>query len=349
MSRLNRMRGNAAEEETPKAAAGRTRTAKGGGRLVHSGDDIFDRAARAEQEQERQKALRESGLGRVFRFWVPEGESREMIILDADIREGRQFYEHNVKGPDGKWGNFHMCVAEVANCPVCEKYPDHKPYFIAVLTVLDLTPFKIKKGTKDERTIQQSRKLLALKTSSLNMLKDIQDAVLQEHKTFRGTYLLMHRAKGGGQTAVNIGAPKVLKGGKIFDYFTEKELIEEFGTPARKDDKGKIIAPANADLQPFDYDLLFPEPTDEDIEKMRDAFGLGAEAGSKREAIDEWDKKEAGTEEGAAEEDARPARGRGRTREPEPEADKPARASRRSREEPEPAAPARGRRSRAGL
>jgi len=264
-------------------------------RLVVSGDEMFNRAEQEEKKMAAKRELAASGMGRVFRFWVPEGETRKLVILDKDLRSGRSIHEHNLKGPDGKFGNYRICVAEADTCPWCTAYPDNKPYFVSFLTVLDLHPFTIKKGTKDEKEISFSRKLLAMKSTTFKQMRMIQEAVLEEYDTLRGTYLEMSRPEGQGQGSTNVGAPRIIKGtgGKSFGYYEESILVDRWGSPARKDKAtGKVIAPANAEIQPYDYAKLFPEPTDEDIEGWREELGLGTVAGSKKDAIEEWDKDE---------------------------------------------------------
>jgi hypothetical protein len=95
-------------------------------------------------------------------------------------------------------------------------------------------------------------------------------------------YLVMRR--GSGDQAVAIGEPVMLENGKLFDMIPEAELVKEYGHPPIKNRDGKIIKPANGDLEPFDYAELFPRPDPDDLAKR---FGGRPMAGSRNASFDD--------------------------------------------------------------
>ena len=102
-----------------------------------------------EIERSKQKAeqRREAG-GKPFRFRVPVGETRKIIICDE--KPDFFMYEHALKDADGNWGLlFSGCVKTFDNCPVCESV-GKESYYAMFLTVVDLTPFSMRDGTEVE-------------------------------------------------------------------------------------------------------------------------------------------------------------------------------------------------------
>jgi hypothetical protein len=223
-----------------------------------------------------------------LRFWVPRNEEIEIIILDDAFvsdeagKGGALIREHNLKGPDGKWSLNESCCADFAPCALCDKAgtDGYGPaYHVVMMSALVLKPW-VNKKTGEEHAY--SRMLLPIKLGQKERFLDLQKAAFRECGTMRGMYLVMRR--GSGEQAVAIGEPVMLENGKLYDMIPEDELVKEYGHPPVKNRDGKIIKPANGDLQPFDYAELFPRPDPDDLAHR---FGGKPLAGSRKASFDD--------------------------------------------------------------
>lgn len=242
--------------------------ANGGGRAggwMAKGD-----AARQKQEQEQaaQQAAAErraNGLYMPFRFWVPVGEQREIVVLDAE--PGPCFYEHQLQNPrNGKWDIHEACPKEWEPCPLCDTQKDS--YYVMMLTVMDLTPYTKKNG----EVVNHSRKLLAVKTQQQPFFLRQFD----RHGTLRGLQLLM--ARDNRQTA-GIGNPEFVA------LHSEEDIMSSFGHDQVVSQDGKVLKEANSDCFALQYEQLFTQPSAEDL---RARYGGTAPAGSASDINNEW-------------------------------------------------------------
>lgn len=70
-------------------------------------------------------------------FFLKVGEWVDVIIFDVEF--GFCFYEYNMQGWDGKWGNFEICLKEFESCFLCEGMQGGKLfYFVMFLMVIDM-------------------------------------------------------------------------------------------------------------------------------------------------------------------------------------------------------------------
>lgn len=232
-------------------------------------------ARRSEQERKAQEERRKAGGSgnRIFRFFVPVGETKEIVILD----DQPDFYmwEHNYKGSDGKWGHLAGCCKEWETCPACE-HTGSESYFGMYLTVLDLTPYT----NRDGDTIEFSRKLMCVKPTQHR--KFIRAA--EKRGSLRGCLFEMSR---DGQKDSAIG--------NDIEY-VERLDEDELATYTREwtDKEGKHHTEDCS--EPFVYEEIFEEPTPENIAKQ---IGIEYEAppGSSRaneEALGEAEEDEGG-------------------------------------------------------
>lgn len=283
---------------------------------------------------------RKGKAGMPFRFWQKRGEECEVIILDenieppADDPTNGAFWrqEHNLKGPDGKWGNHEPCIQETGPCPFCEE--GSNPALVIFLSVLVLRPYKSKK-TKEVK--EYSKMLLAIKRGQLDDFTKIEKIAKKKHGTLRGASIFLYRKD--EDNSFSTGLPVANDDGQLLnDWLSEDDLIEEFGHEAVEGrESGTILKKENEDIEPFDYRKLFPEP---DADEIREAHGVevaGSRKSSRRARQSDDDDDEIPMDHGEDDSPRRSRRSR-RSRSSESESDtdesaeaeeKPAKSSRR--------------------
>jgi len=278
-----------------------------------------------QEEHERQEAQREASRsqnGMPFRFFVTPGESREIVVIDEQPDFFR--YEHNLKNrQSGKWDVFLARIAEQANCPACRD-AERPAYFAMYLTVIDLTPFT----TRDGDEVEWSKKLLVIKPMQQKKIARL----YERHGTLRGMVLQMTR-DGDKDAAI---------GGDIeFIEFMDEDQLDEYVTEYT-DQNGTVHEVIGGEV--FDYDALFPEPTEEHIRALVGGraepgsradedreLGRGSRRGGGRDRDDNWQEDDAPPRGGRA-----PAGGRRAEPAPAPRSARAARG-REAQEEEEPA------------
>lgn len=211
--------------------------------------------ALAKQRAEQRKA---EG-NKPFRFYVPVGETRRIIVTDD--KPDFFMYEHALKDAEGKWGRlFTGCVKTFDNCPVCESQ-GKESYYALFLSVIDLTPFTLRDGTE----VEFSRKLLVVKPAQQKKFLRF----FSKEGTLRGAMFDMTR---DGDKDSSIGNDI-----EFVDFVDEDELASY--TRSWKDKDGKKH---NEDCgEPYVYEELFEEPT---TEKLRAIVGGEPAPGSRRQA-----------------------------------------------------------------
>ena len=109
---------------------------------------------------------------RMWRFYLKVGEERAITFLDGDLDDEGvlnmfSFNEHNLQVA-GEWKQF-VCVSDTEICPLCNS--GNKPRFVGVLTVIDHTPYEIKKGPKAGQIIKNQRKLFVATFQTVERLR----------------------------------------------------------------------------------------------------------------------------------------------------------------------------------
>lgn len=273
-------------------------------------------ALEAMAQEEKQRAERAERGFMPFRLWLAQGEECEVIILDdAFVSDeegvgGLLIREHNLKGPDGKWGTFESCCADFAPCALCDKAGTDgygNSNLVVMLTVLALKPWT---STKSGEVHTFSKFFLPVKMGQKEQFLALQKQAFKENGgSMRGMYLVMRRAV--GEQTINTGEPIMLENGKLYDFVSEEELVRDYGGPPIYDRTGKkLLKPENDDIEPYDYAKYFPQPDPADLAKR---FGGRALPGSRRTAAADWEaeQKAADTSADAAAE-AAPTTGRRR-------------------------------------
>lgn len=236
-------------------------------RMFHRGEEGM---RKVEEELERQKQRREAaakGGGKVFRFFVPVGETKEIIILDD--APDFYMYEHTLKNPQTKRWDLHVpCIKEWDNCPVCEEVGES--YYAMFLTVLDLTPYTDKDGNRHE----YSRKLMVVKPSQQK--KFIRR--FRKDGTLRGALFECSR---DGQKDAAIGNDI-----EFVEFVDEEELDNDY-IRVWTDKDGKEHEDNLA--EPFDYEEMFEEPTAEELRAIVGGEPPPGSSAHTRKALEEDD------------------------------------------------------------
>lgn len=131
-------------------------------------------AKKALAYEEAQAELRKQEAGKMWRFWMPAGEDRQITFLDGDLDEDGMldiymFYEHTVR-VNGNWEQF-VCTADVDEtqpCPICEK--GDRASFVGVMTIIDHSEHTIKKGPNAGKKVANQRKLFVAKQGTIRQL-----------------------------------------------------------------------------------------------------------------------------------------------------------------------------------
>lgn len=228
--------------------------------------------ARVDEEIASAKAKEEARKARghePMRFWMPEGSTREVIVVDDEPWFFR--YEHAMKNP--KTGRFDLimgCTRDFDNCPVCAALDGKEGSFNMYLTVIDTTEFT----TSDKKKVPFSRKLFVVK--SANQKKFLRR--FEKDGTLRGAVFELSR---DGSKSPAIGNDI-----EFVEYIDEDALLEYERTYKDRDGKThKEIC-----HEPFDYEALMPEPDSDSLAEYYNSFfggASGASPGSRRSNSDE--------------------------------------------------------------
>lgn len=208
------------------------------------------------------------------KFYLKKGDKKTLVIVDEQFTFAMR--EHNVKGADGFWKQ-HRCINDYDACPACG-LPDNRPYDLAILTVLDLTPWE-----KDGITHEFTKRYMALKKGDYEKFQTI-----AQMQGLRGVVLEMERGHEEKESAN--GKPTFI------NKLSEDDLIEAFGSPEKLYPSGFVLAANNA-IVAFDYANIFTVPTRDELAAE---LGMAPRPGSKAETQAEdntvpWDESEVET------------------------------------------------------
>ena len=221
--------------------------------------------ATAAQEAAKAEKRRESGF-MPFRFYMKPDpvKKKEIIILDRDPSELIGFYEHNIKDSSGKWQN-ELCPAEFEVCPLCQDKNVGNAQYIIMATCLLLEDYVDKNGVKHT----YSKMLLPMKGVAAQAFIDYHTL----KGGWRGQHIMMARYT---DKEINTGRPF-----ELVEKYTEEDLIESFGHPAKFNEKGECYKQENEDIYPFDYRKLFnKKPSAADLRRR---YGYAPTNGSSEE------------------------------------------------------------------
>ena len=172
------------------------------------------------------KAEAEATKRGIWSFFVPRGESKEVIFLDKDPF---CFYEHSIKIGES-YGNNFVCLQGISpRCPFCEKDPRSRHY-VGYWTVLDLTGFTGKDGKK----YRNMRLLFQAKPQVLKKLK------LKIENRLGGD---ISRAKFLISRSDDPKAPRVGDDFEFIEKVPEEKLVDKDGKPLKAFDYKTIFVP----------------------------------------------------------------------------------------------------------
>lgn len=286
----------------------------------------------AEEEERKQQARREQGR-LPFRFWLPKGESRGIVLLDdwfiaddEDASGAVLITEHDL--PDPQNGNKRtlreICLASVGQpCPYCQQGERSSRRFI-------MTVYEVGEWTNQRTGVTHpgSRRLLAIPVGMRSIFLQLQQAAERGGHTMRGMYL--HMERGMDDKSAAIGEPVMLENNQLFEMLDWEQVEADYGNEPLMSttQPGKVVKPANEDLTPVDYAKAFAVPVIETSSAAPRGGVPRALPGSKQEqqqALAEDDEDEIPMEHDTdPEPPAAPARARTPMRQPAP-AEAPAR------------------------
>lgn len=136
-------------------------------------------AAKALEEADQKAAAAAEAAGKMWRFRIGKddiGKDFKITFLDGDLNDeglldGPMFYEHSVYH-NGRWTNF-VCLESLKEepCPICEQ--GDSATLVQVLTVIDHTPYEIKKGEKKGQVVKDQKRLFVMKRSTIKQLQKL--------------------------------------------------------------------------------------------------------------------------------------------------------------------------------
>lgn len=200
-----------------------------------------------EQEEVKQEA-RKAEYGKLYRFWMKEGDAARITFLDGSINDQNMLdcvvtHEHRVV-VNGDAMNY-VCTSEFDEsqpCPLCEK--GNKSSMVAALTILDHREHKIKSGPNKGKTVKNTKKLFVFKGTTLQKLT----VIAQKRGGLTGCMFDVTRT---GDNSASVGSD--------FDFEkkfkTRAEIMEAFDIDEEDAD----------DVMPADYEAEFSAKTPEEL------------------------------------------------------------------------------------
>ncbi len=224
--------------------------------------------------EEAQAEMRKQEAGKLWRFWMPEGEERQITFLDGKMDDDGMldilmYYEHRIR-INGNWETF-VCTAEsdqTQPCPICEK--GDRASLVGVMTIIDHTEHTIKNGPNKGKTISNTRKLFVAKRQTITQLTTL----AKKRGGLVGCTFDVYRT---GENSAGVGSQ--------FDFqhkfSTRQEIMDKFGLEKEED-----VMPAN-----YEEEIRYLSPQeliDLGVGKAQTGIGYnGNNQGSKANLSDE--------------------------------------------------------------
>lgn len=218
-------------------------------------------SAELAKKQAVEAALAKQEQGKMFRFWLKDGEDAAITFIDGDLSsEGfllpPRFYEHNLF-LNGNYNNHFMCPEKTnpaagETCPLCEA--KDRPLLVALFTIIDHRSYTTNAG----KTYKDQRRLLVAKPQSFELLNKI----AQKRDGLARARFDVSRQGGDKSAAI----------GSMFDFVDKKSLDELQGMYMQEVfEKGKPTGKTETYFTPADYDHEIVYRTGDELRAM----GLG--------------------------------------------------------------------------
>jgi len=220
----------------------------------------------------------DSGSRGPRRFWMPPESEKRIIFLDNDPAT---YWEHNFKF-NGSWQNWEPCKIRNKRenvCEVCKRYPDKKPSFVGMFTVINMTAWTSKHGGE----FCFGRELFVAKLGGKDkpgVLKKLA-RLKKQHGELTGCIFDTYRS--GGLTEVigdeftfveKIDKKKIESYGKKLLKEWAEEINENIEDPEKHITLDKLWE--RAPWEPYDYDEILEMRSNEELKAM---FGSGSTEG----------------------------------------------------------------------
>lgn len=261
-------------------------------RFIHRGDDAM-KHLREEQEREEQRREQMGNRG-PMRFYISKEEggrgwqTHEVVFLDDDLTMAPHAYEHAVPGPNNDWTKTQnvTCIDEFANCPLCRAAENNEaeefkpPRYQMYATVLDLTPYTIKRGKNAGQVRETTRKLMVIPMQMMETYKKMFELCKKQNGTTRGMVCLLTKKE---KNDARCGEPQMIEEtGMLFDFMSEDELDDYADEAVVRE--GKVVLEEGENIEPYEYEDLLEPKTEDELRRM---FNLSPAAGSRAEADEE--------------------------------------------------------------
>ncbi len=205
-------------------------------------------SAELAKQQAVEAEIAKSEQGKLFRFWLKEGEEASITFVDGALSpEGfllpPRFAEHNLH-LNGSWNNYFVCPAKTDpeaghKCPICES--GDKPSLISLFTIIDHRSFP----GKNNKTWTNTRKLLAAKPITFELLNKI---------------AIKRGGLAGATFDVSRLGDKAAAVGSMFDFTSKEEDLEVLKAKymgTYKDDKGNDVSKTNFEVADYEKEIVY--------------------------------------------------------------------------------------------
>lgn len=209
------------------------------------------------QQQAAEAEVQKAERGKMFRFFIKEGEEAKITFLDGELSPQGfltppRYYEHMVYF-NNSWRNF-VCPEKTSpelgmKCPLCES--GDRASLVALFTVIDHRSYTSTQGKQYKDTVR----LLVAKPQTFEMLNKL--AVKRDGLT-------------GCTFDVNRVGDKAAAVGNMYDFSEKRPLAElqKLYTVEKIDEKkNKVVSPVAA----ADYEQEISFHTEDELRKL----GLG--------------------------------------------------------------------------
>lgn len=220
-------------------------------------------AAAAEiKKYEQEIAQKAEDNARLQRFFLKDGEEERITFVDGNLLpdgfiETFTFREHHLKGADGKWGNFFVCVAEQeALCPICL---DGHQDSVSLSGALTIVSHKVIPSTKyPGKVYKWQRRLYVGKKDTLKKLQTLAEK-------YGGLAGCTFDVKRIGATAPRVGS----------DFFyvqknTPEELMQTFVTDVHDLQTGQSKQICTYQVADYTSEIVYRTG-----QELREQFGFG--------------------------------------------------------------------------